>query len=587
MGTGFTIDTALKVGRYGISSVMSVDDNLMEKMREHYCSVYGETYAPILKHSPDSRERRITAYLDFVGRIVERQIEAVKASRFEEGSEITKYFELLEDDSALKQEYRQMLSAQDHEDKARRQALLRQKVAPGSIDVNILTKLDRENYKNGHKLPQEYSDAMSALRGFAKSRLDASVVFSAGLNLHLFSYTGNFDDFYADAEGRMRKKVILKVSDYRSAFTQGKIFAKKGIWVWEYRIESGLNCGGHTFATTGHLLGPVLEEFKQKKQAFTAQLFEIYRQAVFEKKGLNFSGPLPFRITAQGGIGTSQENRFLMRYYELDGTGWGTPFLLVPEATSVDDITLTRLVEASDEDVYLSNASPMGIPIYNLKTSVSEQARLERIRAGRPGSPCLNGFMSFNTEFSKIPICTASYAYQRKKIEQLKAKNLSEQEFAREFEKIVEKACVCHDLGDGALAKHGLRYPKYEPVPAVCPGPNIVYFSRILSLKEMVDHIYGRSNVINPTMVRPHFFINELKIYIDYLKDLISKSCLKMTQKDTQYFNEFRKNLSEGIEYYKTLVNHFLEESEQSRERFLRELATLTMELEGVTWKYI
>ena len=60
-----------------------------------------------------------------------------------------------------------------------------------------------------------------------------------------------------------------------------------------------------------------------------------------------------------------------------------------------------------------------------------------------------------------------------------------------------------------------------------------------------------------------------------------------MTQKDTQYFNEFRKNLSEGIEYYKTLVNHFLEESEQSRERFLRELATLTMELEGVTWKYI
>jgi hypothetical protein len=26
-----------------------------------------------------------------------------------------------------------------------------------------------------------------------------------------------------------------------------------------------LNCGGHAFATEGHLLGPILEEFKQRK----------------------------------------------------------------------------------------------------------------------------------------------------------------------------------------------------------------------------------------------------------------------------------------------------------------------------------
>jgi len=63
----------------------------------------------------------------------------------------------------------------------------------------------------------------------------------------------------------LKKKIILKVSDFRSAIIQGNFFAKKGLWVSEYRIESGLNCGGHAFATDGFLLGPILEEFKQKR----------------------------------------------------------------------------------------------------------------------------------------------------------------------------------------------------------------------------------------------------------------------------------------------------------------------------------
>lgn len=582
MGTGFTIDTPLKVARYGISSVMSVDDNLMEKMREYYSSVFGEPYEPIPKYLPDSRARRITEYLDFVGRIVARQIEAVKASPFERGSEITKYFELLEDGSPLKEEYKRMLVCPNKADKLRLQEALRAQVTAGSIDVNILTKLDREHYRGGQKLPREYSDAMAALKGFAQSRYGHSIVLSAGLNLHLFSYAEHFDDFYADSEGRMKKKIVLKVSDYRSAFTQGKIFAKKGIWVSEYRIESGLNCGGHAFATAGHLLGPVLEEFKQRRREFAEQLFEVYQEAILEKKGLRFQRPLPFRITAQGGIGTSQENKFLTRYYELDGTGWGTPFLLVPEATSVDPITLERLCEADEEDVYLSDASPMGVPIYNLRTSVSEQVRLERIRNGQPGSPCLNGFMSFNTEFTKIPICVASHAYQKMKIAQLKNENLPEPEFREKFERVVEKACVCHDLGDGALAKYGLRYPGYEIVPAVCPGPNIVYFSKVMSLREMVDHIYGRINVLGQNKSRPHVLINELRLYVNHLRKLVQRMSAERTAKERDFFLEFRKNLMDGIEYYKGLVHHFLEESEQSRDRFLQDLAALAAELEGI-----
>ena len=44
-----------------------------------------------------------------------------------------------------------------------------------------------------------------------------------------------------------------------------------------------------------------------------------------------------------------------------DGLGWGTPFLLVPEVTNVDDLHRAKLVEASDDDVELSDASPFGL----------------------------------------------------------------------------------------------------------------------------------------------------------------------------------------------------------------------------------
>ena len=56
---------------------------------------------------------------------------------------------------------------------------------------------------------------------------------------------------------------MLKVSDFHSAVVQGKFLAKRGLWVSEYRIESGLNCGGHAFATKGLLLGPILDEFQR------------------------------------------------------------------------------------------------------------------------------------------------------------------------------------------------------------------------------------------------------------------------------------------------------------------------------------
>ncbi len=56
MGTGFTIDTPLRVARYGISSVISlVDDILVEQMRKFYCEKHDVPYEEITSGSPDAR----------------------------------------------------------------------------------------------------------------------------------------------------------------------------------------------------------------------------------------------------------------------------------------------------------------------------------------------------------------------------------------------------------------------------------------------------------------------------------------------------------------------------------------------------
>lgn len=512
MGTGFSIDTPVKVARYGIHSVISlVDDTLIEQMRKYYCELEGEPYAPITKYDVDFRARRITAYLNLVHRIVQRQFEAVKASAFEPGTEITKYFEMLDDTSDLKKRYVEMLATSDPVLQKQRQEELRKDMRYGDINVNIMTKLDRDNYDSkGNKLPPEFSDALSALRGYAQSSLQSAIVFSAGINRRLYTYVEQFKDFYADATGHIKKRIILKVSDFRSSLIQGKFFAQKGVWISEYRIESGLNCGGHAFATDGYLMGPIMEEFKVKRKEFIDQLHVVYNKAVTIKNNLSFSSPLPVRITAQGGIGTYLEDEFLKKHYQLDGTGWATPFLLCPEATNVDPVTLLKLAKATEDDLYLSYVSPLGVPFNNLRGSLSDLEKDMKVMRNRPGSACPKGHLVSNTEFTEHAICTASRQYQKLKIDQLNEQKLDAEEYKRRFDAIVAKACICHDLGEGVLINNSIP-SKSERFSAVCPGPNLAYFSKIVTLKEMVDHIYGRCNLLNETP-RPHMFIKELRM---------------------------------------------------------------------------
>ena len=317
MGIAFTLDSPLKVAQYGIDSVISlVDDILMEKMREVYALKYALTFEPISDKVPDFRAKRITAYLNLIQEIANSKFEEVKQSYFSTSDELKRYFNMLPSYSTLKATFNQFLAT--NADTKAIQSWLNRNLYMGSIDVNIMTKVDKVNYWNKEKLPAIYNDAHAALRGFAQSNLNSSIVLSAGMSPRLYSYFEQFEDFYPDKNGYLKKKIILKVSDYRSALIQGKFMAKKGIWISEYRIESGLNCGGHAFATEGQLLGPILEEFKQNKSEFIQSIFELYCTALKQKDKSVPHKQMELKITAQGGVGTAEEHHFLLHYYGLD-----------------------------------------------------------------------------------------------------------------------------------------------------------------------------------------------------------------------------------------------------------------------------
>ena len=573
MGIGFTIDTPVKVAHFGIDSVISiVDDIVIEQLREFYYGQLNLEFTAIGKKEEDFRAKRITDYLNLVNRMVQRKFEEIKSQNFEEDSELSKYFLLLPDASPLKQKYLQMLTETNARKKVEIQQELKTGMRCGSVDVNIMAKVDNPNFdKAGNQLPEIYNDAMAALRGYANSELSSSIVLSAGLNPRLYAYFEQFTDFYPDKNGFVKKKIILKVSDFRSAAIQGKILAKKGLMVSEFRIESGLNCGGHAFATEGKLLGTILEEFKAQKETLAAELFEITNQTLIQKDYHPFEKIPKMKITVQGGIGTANESNFLIEYFKVDSTGWGSPFLLVPEATNVDEETLNRLANAKKEDYYLSDASPLGVPFNNFRNTSSQQLLNERVEKKRPGSPCLKKYLEFNTEFTEKNICTASRQYQGLKLKQLEETAVSKEEFEEKSKKIIEKECLCEGLAIPAVIVNNALKKKQLRAVAICPGPNLAYFSDVFSLKEMIDHIYGRNSILN-LLKRENMFINELEMYIGHLQKEIGKSNNEMSVKQIRHFENFKNSLLEGIGHYKVIFRKMKAETDEYKAQALKSL---------------
>lgn len=570
MGIGFTIDSPLKVAQYGIDSVISlVDDILLEKLRKMYSEKFEIPYTEITDKIEDFRAKRITSYLNLISDLVDKKFEALKNGASVKGEELKAYINMLPSSSSIKEEFNKL--TEKGFTIAEIKNWVAQNLTKGSIDVNIMTKVDKDNYIKNEKLPVEYNDAHAALRGFANSKLQSSVVLSAGMNPRLYAYMSQFNDFYPNETGAFQKKIILKVSDYRSALIQGKFLAKKGLWVSEYRVESGLNCGGHAFATDGYLLGPVLAEFKEKREELRSSIEAMVNQELQNQGRTISKKPLEIKISAQGGVGTHQEHEFLINEYELDSIGWGTPFLLVPEATTVDEKTMDKLILAQEKDLYLSNISPLGVPFNSLRTNTKDLEKERNIDKGRPGSSCPKRYIALNKEFKEKGLCIASREYQHLKLKELDMKGLCLEDHEIQYNKITEKSCACVGLGTSALLVYNLDTKTEGTGVSICPGPNMAYYSKVMTLKNMTDHVYGRDNMITRTD-RPNIFIKELTIYIEYLKNKLEDVKAAMTTKEEKYLQTFTRNLNEGISYYRVLFTNLKNTFEDIVDEVLFEL---------------
>ena len=84
--------------------------------------------------------------------------------------------------------------------------------------------------------------------------------------------------------------------------------------------------------------GIIGEEFKEKKQDLIEQVHNVLNEALEGLGRKKLSKPLNLLVTAQGGVGTANEHQLLLDNYNVDLVGWGTPFLLVPEAVNIDKV---------------------------------------------------------------------------------------------------------------------------------------------------------------------------------------------------------------------------------------------------------
>ncbi|TDE02071.1 hypothetical protein [Flavobacterium sandaracinum] len=556
MGLAYTIDSPIRVAKYGISSVISImDDELIEKMNAFYSKKFDLPYQEITQKIHDYRAERITSYLNLVDKIVKEKFENFKTELSESKSALENYIAMLPNKSAIKAGL-QNLMEDGFAFKDNIKNYLEKNLYPGDIDVNIMTKLDKDNFIKEEQLPIIFNDAHAALRGFVNSTLASSVVLSAGMNPRLYSYFESFSAFFPDANNALKKKITLKVSDFRSAMIQGNFLAKKGLWVSEYRIESGLNCGGHAFATEGYLLGPILEEFKQKKEQLIQSAHELMVKALAQKELHVPEQPLDLKITVQGGVGTAEEHDFLLENYNVDSVGWGSPFLLVPEATSVDKHTRDLLAGAKEDDLYLSHISPLGIPFNTLRGTTNETLKQKRINDNKAGSSCPKRFLALSKEYDATGICTSSKKYQDLKLEELLLQKdvLTAEVFEKKKNSITEKACLCVGLANASYLENDIKIKGQAQGVIICPGPNMAYFDQEVSLSKMVQHIYGNASVLTVTN-RPNLFVKELKMYLDYLKNEISAVTEEITLGQIKKWNSFKNNLLQGIEYYENLFS--------------------------------
>ena len=112
---------------------------------------------------------------------------------------------------------------------------------------------------------------------------------------------------------------------------------------------------------------------------------------------------------------------------------------------------------------------------------------------------------------------------------------------------------LCMGLAATAVINYAVDTRESKGV-SICPGPNMAYFSKELSLSQMTHHIYnGVQEVVRSD--RPNMFVNELGMYLKYLADKIDGHKNNWDKASAKKLNAFVNNMNEGIDYYRQMFN--------------------------------
>ena len=73
-----------------------------------------------------------------------------------------------------------------------------------------------------------------------------------------------------------------------------------------------------------------------------------------------------------------------------------------------------------------------------------------------------------------------------------------------------------------------------------------------MTLEEISHHIYGlKESEVRED--RPHFFVKELELYMNYFKEKLDESATSFNKKQEKYFQKFLDNMNDGVNYYTNL----------------------------------
>ena len=97
----------------------------------------------------------------------------------------------------------------------------------------------------------------------------------------------------------------------------------------------------------------------------------------------------------------------------------------------------------------------------------------------------------------------------------------------------------------------------------------------------MIDHIYGRAGIM-PFPNRPHMLLKELRLNLDQFTRLCAEKKARTAETKDAAVEEFRQNLVDGINYYRSLFPQITEETEATRTAMLNELNTCAKRLAAI-----